>query len=539
MALAPAWVRAQPQAPERATSHLTIFVRNVPVGNEQVTVSRTADGWTISSSGRIGPPLDVVARVVEARYTADWVAREFRFDGTVRGSTESIRTVVGNGNATTDLDVGGQKTQKTDPLEPGAVLLLPNSFFGPYEAVAAKLRNAAAGTDIPVFGAPSIKFIIRVGESTPQRIQTTERMITAKRTAIKLVLPAAVIDGDIWTDEASRLIRFSVPAQSLEVVREDVASVASRSVTISRSNDESVKVPANGFVLAGTLSRPAEPAAGSRLPAVVLVGGSGPTDRDGVAFGIPMLGQIADSLANAGFIVIRYDKRGIGQSGGRAEAATLADYAEDVRAVVKLLSERKDVDPKRICVVGHSEGGSVALLAASKDKRIAAVALMATGGVAGADLVLAQQQHLLDRMKLSDEERQAKIDLQKQLQQAVLSGKGWDQIPPDLRRTVDNPEFQSLLSNDPAKVMPDVHQPLLIVQGDLDTQVEPSNADKLEALARKRKNSPPVAVVRVPGVNHLLVPAKSGETDEYSELPDKHVAPAVTQALVEWLKKTL
>lgn len=542
MALAPL-VRmtagAQQQAPERATSHLTIFVRNVPVGNEQVTVSRTADGWTISSSGRIGPPLDVVARAVEARYTADWVAREFRFDGTVRGSTQSIRTVVGNGNATTDLDVGGQRTQKTDPLESGAVLLLPNSFFGPYEAVAAKLRNAAAGTDIPVFGAPSIKFIIHVGESTPQRIQTTERMITAKRTAIKLVLPGAVIDGDIWTDEASRLIRFSVPAQSLEVVREDIASVASRSVTISRSNDESVKVPANGFVLAGTLSRPAEPAAGSRLPAVVLVGGSGPTDRDGVAFGIPLLGQIADSLADAGFIVIRYDKRGIGQSGGRAEAATLADYAEDVRAVVKLLSERRDVDPKRICVAGHSEGGSVALLAASKDKRIAAVALMATGGVPGADLVLAQQQHLLDRMKLSDEERQAKIDLQKQLHQAVLSGKGWDQIPPDLRRTVDNPEFQSLLSNDPAKVMPDVRQPLLIVQGDLDTQVEPSNADKLEALAHKRKNSPPVAVVRVPGVNHLLVPAKSGETDEYGELPDKHVAPAVTQALVEWLKKTL
>ena len=141
-------------------------------------------------------------------------------------------------------------------------------------------------------------------------------------------------------------------------------------------------------------------------------------------------------------------------------------------------------------------------------------------------------------MKLSDEERQSKIDLQKQIHEAVLTGKGWDQIPPELRRTVDTPEFQSILSNDPAKVMPDVRQPILIVQGDLDTQVEPSNADQLEALARKRKNQPPVAVVKVPGVNHLLVPAKTGEVDEYSNLPDKHVSPAVTQALVEWLKKT-
>jgi uncharacterized protein len=540
VAFAPSQAGAQPQAPERATSHLTIFVRNVPIGNEQVTLARTADGWTISSTGRLGPPLDAVARVIEARYNSDWSPREFRFDATVRGTTQSVRTVVDNGNATTDLDIGGQKTQRTDALEASSVLLLPNSFFGPFEAVAARLRTAGPGTDIAAFGAPSVKFTIRVGESSPQRIQTTERLIVAKRTAVKLVLPGAILDADIWTDEASRLIRLSVPAQSLEVVREDVASVSSRSVTIARPNDEPVKIPANGFVLAGTLSRPEEPsAAGVRLPAVVLVGGSGPTDRDGLAFGIPLLGQIAGALADAGFIVVRYDKRGIGQSGGRAEAANLADYAEDVRAAVKLVSERKDVDPRRIAVAGHSEGGSVALLAASKDKRIAAVALLATNGVTGADLILAQQRHALDRLQLSDVDRQSKIDLQKQIHQAVLTGKGWDQVPADLRRTVDNPEFQSILNNDPAKVMPDVRQPILIVQGELDTQVEPSNADRLEALARKRKNSPPVAAVRVPGVNHLLVPAKTGEVDEYRDLPDKHVAPAVTQALVEWLKKTL
>ena len=64
--------------------------------------------------------------------------------------------------------------------------------------------------------------------------------------------------------------------------------------------------------------------------------------------------------------------------------------------------------------------------------------------------------------------------------------------------------------------MPDVRQPILIVQGELDTQVEPSNADRLEALARKRKNAPPVEVVKVPGVNHLLVPATTGEVDEYA-----------------------
>ena len=93
--------------------------------------------------------------------------------------------------------------------------------------------------------------------------------------------------------------------------------------------------------------------------------------------------------------------------------------------------------------------------------------------------------------------------------------------------------------SDPAKLVQDVRQPLLVVQGELDTQVEPENADKLEALARKRKNAPPVEVVKVPGINHLLVPATTGEADEYGTLKDKQVSQVVTQAIVTWLKKTL
>src|SRR5262249_14526883 len=163
----------------------------------------------------------------------------------------------------------------------------------------------------------------------------------------------------------------------------------------------------------------------------------------------------------------------------RAESAGLLDYAEDVRAAVKYLTGRKDIDPKRIAVIGHSEGGAVALLAASKEKKIAAVGLLATNGGTGADLILAQQRHLLDRSQMSPDEKQAKVDMQKQIHEAVLTGKGWEKLPADVRRQVDTPEFQSILGNDPAKIIPDVHQPILIVQGALDTQVEPSNADRL------------------------------------------------------------
>ena len=543
-----AFAQPPPAVPDGA-SGFTIFVRALPVGNEQMALTRSADGWSIVSSGRIGAPLDVIARRVEIRYTPDWRPRDMTIDATVRGQPHSIRTVVTGTSAKTDFTTSAQPGQKTDPIDPSAVLIVPSPFFSPYEALAQKLKTAAAGAEIPVYNAPIGSFAVRVGESSAQQIQTAGRLIAAKRTRVTLMTPGAPVDADIWTDEPGRMIRLSIPTQSLEVVRDDVAAVSSRSVIISRANDQPVQIPSNGFSLVGTISTPTSAArttagepgktAAARLPAVVLVGGSGPTDRDGLAYGIPILGEIAGALADAGFLVVRYDKRGIGQSGGRAESASLTDYADDVSAAVKMLADRKDIDPKRIAVIGHSEGGSVAMIAAAKDKRIAAVALVATPGVTGAEIVLAQQKHLLDRSTLSAEEKQTKIDQQKRIHQAVITGKGLDELPPEVRRAVDNTEFQSILVTDPAKVMPNMRKPLLIVQPELDTQVEPANADKLDALAKQRKNAPPVETVKIPGVNHLLAPATSGEVEEYARLTERHVSPAVTQALVAWLKKVL
>ncbi len=539
-ALLPAGASAQlpPVAPlqEAAASTFTVFVRGVPIGTEQSAVSLGADGWTITGSGRVGAPLDLVLRRVQVRYTRDWKPLELSIDGTRRGLPLIIHTIVNGTTATSQITQGGQSTDKTDTIAADA-LLLPSPFWSPFEALSARLHAAAAGSTLSAYLLQA-SAQIQVGESTTERLQTATRLIEVRRTAVKLMTGGAPLDIDVWGDEEGRLLRVTIPAQNLDVVREDIASVATRRVTISRPNDESVKIPSNGFSLAGTLSKPAGPAA-ERLPAVVLVGGSGATDRDDLVFGIPVLGEMANALADAGFIVLRYDKRGVGQSGGRLESAALADYSDDLRAAVKMLENRKDVDPRRIAVVGHSEGGDVALMAAAKDTKIAAVVLIATSGVAGAELVLEQQAHLLEHAKISEADKQAKLALQKKIQRAVITGNGWDEIPPALRKEVDNPEFQSLLLFDPAKVMPDVRQPILIVQGELDTQVAPSNADRLEALAKKRKNNPPVQVVKVPGVNHLLVPAKTGEVDEYASLSGEHVSTAVITAVASWLQSTL
>lgn len=529
----PARLAAQAQT----SSTFVVFIRATPVGNEQVSVERTSSGWTISSSGRIGPPVSIVLRNLTVRYDQDWRPLTLTVDATTRDQSVLIQTrVSGTSAASVVTPSGAAPLERTDPIVEDAVFL-PNPFIAPYEAIAARLSTAAPGTTLTMYQPAQGSFTITVSQSSPDQIQTLERVITARRTRVTFRPPnAPPQDADIWGDENGRLLRLSIPAQSLEVAREDIAAVSTRRVTMSRPNDENVQIPATGFSLAGTVSRPA--GAAGPLPGVVLASGSGPTDRDETAFGVPIFGQLAGALADAGFLVLRYDKRGVGQSGGRPEAATLADYADDLRAAIRFAGDRKDVDRRRLAVVGHSEGGSVGMLAAARNGRVSALALIAAMGVTGRELNLYQVTHGLDRSSRPEQERLATIELQKTIQNAVLTGKGWDaiEVPPHVRRQADTPYFYSFLSFDPERVMRDVRQPILIVQGELDTQVPPSNADRLGDLARRRSGRL-VEVVRIPGINHLLVPATTGEVEEYGTLQDKRISPEVGTVIASWLKK--
>jgi pimeloyl-ACP methyl ester carboxylesterase len=540
VALAPADPAAQQSSssvPAPQSSTFTIFYRSIAIGTEQVSVDRIDGLWTIRSTGRIGAPVNATLSSLQLRYDDQWRARELTMDSVVAGQTLSFRTVVEGTTARSEIRSGTTPVEATKTIDETAILLT-NPFFAAYEAVWERLKNAPQGSTLQVYLAPFEPTQATVGTSAPERIQTLARTIPARRTSLTLMpagQPPQVIE--ILGDEAGRLLRVSIPSEGIDVVREDIGSVSARRVTISRAGDEEVRVPATGFSLAGTISKPADPRA-VRLPAVVLVGGVGVTDRDETIGQIPIFGELAGGLADAGFLVLRYDRRGVGQSGGRPEAATLTDYADDLRAAVRFMNDRRDVDRRRIAVLAHGEGGPVGLLAASRDDRIRALVLAAAPGVTGGDLTLAQATRAAGRSNRSDAEKQATLDLQKRIQTAVLTGKGWETIPPMYRQQADTPWFQSFLLFDPAKVIPNVDQPLLIVHGLLDAEVDPSNADRLEALARARRRAA-VDVVRLPNVNHLLTPATTGEVDEYSTLKDRTISPDVHRAISDWLLKTL
>ncbi|PYR35021.1 MAG: hypothetical protein DMF90_15100 [Acidobacteria bacterium] len=364
-----------------------------------------------------------------------------------------------------------------------------------------------------------------VGPSTTERIQTLQRVVSARRTRLSLKSPAAAtLDAEVWWDEGGRLLRLRLPFEDLDAVREDIGSVAARRVGVTRANDEVVRIAANGFWLTGTLSKPMS--ASGPQPAVLLVAGPAVVDRDETTGGVPVFGHLASQLADLGFVVLRYDKRGTGQSGGRPESATLRDYADDVRAAVRTIGDRKDVDRKRVALLGYGDGGWVAMLAA--DKRVAALVLVGTGGVSGTELNIYQVVHGLDRSDKTADERLLIADLQRRIQTAVLTGKGWDgpDMSAAIRRQADTPYFQSYLAFDPAKAMRDIAQPILILQGALDAEVPPANADQLEAAAKGRKR---------PGV----VEASTGETDESQNLGQLEVSPDVGNSVASWLTKTV
>lgn len=533
--LAAAPLAAAQPAPGTITSGYVVFLGGSPIGREDVTVERTAESLTISGRERLGAPLNVGVQSAEVKYLADWTPVSLNISGQVRGRYVSLKVAFAGTDATVEANEEGTVTTKTDKVSPKTIIV-PNLFFGAYEALAQRLSTAQAGASLFAYVAPQADIPVRLVTVESDRVQTGRVVLSLRRHTIALPSPGGELMMQVTSDDAGHLVRLTVPGQSLDIVREDVAASSSRMLTHSNPTDEPVTIPAEGFNIAGTLTLPKKPAA--KNPAVVLLAGSNVTDRDSVVAGIAIMSQLAGSLADAGYIVLRFDKRGMGQSGGRAESATIEDFSNDARVALKWMAGRKDVDTRRIALVGHSEGAAVALVTAGRDGKVAAVASIAGPGTTGADLVLEQQRHQLELAKVTTDERDQKVRLQQAIHDAVLTGKGWEQLPKALR-SADTPWFKSFLEYDPAKILKDVNQPLLILQGELDQQVPATHADRLGALAKKMSKSKSVEVVTVKGVNHLLVPATTGEVTEYGTLADRNVSRDVTKSLVDWLGRAL
>jgi pimeloyl-ACP methyl ester carboxylesterase len=462
------------------------------------------------------------------KYGLDWQPLELRIDAIQKKSSVALATSFAMTTAINEITQQGRTVSKEDQIS-ARTIVLPTYYYGAYEALAARLSAVEAGAELPLYVAPQGELKATVKSVTPEVLNGPNGTTNIRK--YELAVPnggaaGATVTMNVTIDDRARLLRLDLPDANAVVVRDDASSVAMRTAVARNPTDTDVSIPANGFNLAGSLTVPPTVAGRLRHPAVVLVGGPGPLDRDEVVNGVPVFMQVARALAESGHVVLRYDNRGTAQSGGRTEAATLDDYADDLGAVVRWLSKRKDVDPRRIVACGYSEGAAVAMIAASRHKEIDGLVTIGVDADSGADVVLAQQRKALERANLSDADKQAKIELQKKIDAAVLSGTGWEGIADNVRRQADTPLFRSLLAFDPAKVLARTRQPILIVQGEADTQVAPNAADRLGEIARTRKKAPAPEIVRIAGMTHGL----TGENE-------RAVSPKIAETIADWIKK--
>lgn len=523
-----------PVQPDPGEASFTVFLRSTPVGSERVDLVRSSSGWTVRSNGQLEPPFSMENLRSEVEYDAEWRPRRLSMEGLRLGLPFTIQTLFDGTSATSTLQEADQESQGSDEIDPGSVLLA-NYFFGAYEALAVRLNGSEAGDTIPIYVAPQGPIDALVREVVDQPLQTAQRSFVARIFRLTFQNPDQDLDAEVWVGPTHRLLRVTFPAAGLDVMRQDISSVTTRLAGVTLSGDAQHRVPGRGFSLAATVTTPVgheRPARG--WPAVVLVPGTRSTDRDEQVLGVPIYGRLAAALAETGYLVVRYDRRGVGQSGGRPEAAALDEYAEDVRDVVRYLDDRDDVDRDQIVVVAHGEGGWIGLRAASREKKIAALALIAAPGTTGSSLVLEQQQAQLNRLQTTAAEREERVALQQRIHAAILDDASWDDVPPRVRSSADTAWFRSFLEYDPADVMRRTRQPLLIVHGMNDQQIAPSHADRLMTLAEMRtRRESTVELAKLEGVNHALTTARDGAASR------EDLDSSVTSTLIDWLDRTL
>lgn len=527
------------------------------LGSETFEIRCRADGG-YDGNGHTLITLPGLNIVLNTTIATDKVATPAKF--TVKGmlgpnAIDQVVTVV-NDKATL-VDSG--KTQEL-PYVLGTTFLVPNVTYL-YQFVAAHYDTARGGSQtLTVFPNHSLK-MERTGYDEVLAAGAPAAM-TVKPTAFDRysVLMTSVPDLTIWTDRQGRLAAFAVPAQNFIAIREEYAAFAAplRVALIATSKDlvpdysappdapftaEEVTIELKGYKLAGTLLLPKN--GKGPFPAVLTSTGSGQQTRDE---NLPLPGlekyrpfrQIAEHLASRGIAVLRVDDRGVGSSTGldTLAHATTFNFADDVRAQVAYLRTRREIDPQRIAVIGHSEGGIIAPLVASTDPRLAAIVLLA-GPAQRGDEVLSYQLDLAfaSDPKLSEAEKAQKRAENQAFIRAVLEKGDVSKYPPALQ-SLNADWTRAFLTYDPLPTIRKVRQPILILQGALDRQVTAEQAAMLEKAARAAGNKD-VTVRVFPNLNHLFLPAKTGAESEYTTLSIYTIPDEVLEVLNDWLQQKL
>ncbi|MDR3637946.1 MAG: alpha/beta fold hydrolase [Isosphaeraceae bacterium] len=316
-----------------------------------------------------------------------------------------------------------------------------------------------------------------------------------------------------------------------------------------------------GVTLAGTLTKPQ---GAGPFPAVILISGSGAQDRDETIFQHKPFFVLADALTRRGLAVLRVDDRGVGGSTGSTAKATSNDFAEDVLAGVAYLKTRPEIAARKIGLIGHSEGGLIAPLVATRSDDVAFIVLMAGTGLPGDEIILMQARLLAQALGAGGDGLDRRMEIQKQLLQIAKTepddptalakmretargraganneqdAKAENRLDARLEgqfKAMRSPWYRHFLAYDPRPALAHVRCPVLALVGEKDLQVPPKENLSAIEKALKESGNTSATVKELPGLNHLFQTCRTGSTAEYAEI-EETIAPAALELIGSWVE---
>ncbi len=311
----------------------------------------------------------------------------------------------------------------------------------------------------------------------------------------------------------------------------------------------------SGVRLACTLTTPEGKGADGkgRFPAAFLITGSGPQDRDETLVRHKPFLVLADHLTRRGIAVLRCDDRGFGKSTGDFAAATSTDFNADAAAAVAFLRSRAEIDPARVGLIGHSEGGLIGPMVAAGDPKIAFVVMLAGPGVPSRDLMTAQREAIGRATGATAEAMARGETLSARIDEAIAQGRDWETAKTDVVKIIGaeaaalgvpadtllarsqlvlTPWYRDFIRYDPRPTLAKLRMPVLALNGSNDTQVVA--AQNLPAIRAALKENPDATVEELPGLNHLFQTSKTGAPTEYAII-EETFAPSALKVISDWI----
>jgi len=527
------------------------------IGQEDFQLNQTKGGLQLTSVVR----LTVLGRTLtldqQLELAPGLTPTRYQLKGETLQGKQWVDAVIDDGRAQLQVLIGEQ-TQKRELVGEPPLVVLDNNVMSHY-LLLYKLIRAAPWQEGQALQATALvpqaltTLPLKVEPPEPATLKNGELTIPVERYAVQLGDFQIALYG-----QGETLFVIEFPTQQILAYRRDLLP---EGVEIVAAEEEGARLPegvrevelaftSDDLKLVGALTLPEQ--LEKPVPAVLLLPGSGPVDRDENMPGLKLdfLKAVAHRLAQAGIGSFRYDKRGVGESEGVFSQASMTDLLNDARAALELLKSREEIDPERVFILGHSEGAILGPILAAEG--LVQGVILVAGTAHPLDWILIEQTRLINEaMGLPPEQVEERVEQSRKFVRFVKETRGdWEDFtyeqvkeylpwitPEELegrKQGMSLRWWREHFAHDPLETIKQVKVPVLIIQGEKDLQVPKGEAELL-AQALKEAGNKDVELHILPDLNHLMRHHPEEPSIQYRHL-DESVDERVLGIIVQWVR---